>query len=339
MLNYLRTLWRPAVYHGTGRTGNFFEGWFFKVVDHASANIMAFIPGISLGDDPHAFLQILDGTTHHASYLRFPIEDFCAARHEMKIQIGQNSFSSQSLQVDIKTKHQQIKGRLDFSALKPWPIKLASPGAMGWYAFVPFMECFHGVVSFDHALAGALDIDGATIRFDGGRGYIEKDWGRSFPSAYIWIQSNHFQQPDISLMASIANIPWRGRSFRGFIIGLWIKNQFYRFTTYNGAKLHYLKLTDARLHLQTSYRNLVLKLEALRTEGGLLNAPYRNQMTTRIAETLRSRVAIELYMQQKNDRQIIFSGEGNPAGLDVNGRLDDIIDGETHLKLDSEIAS
>ncbi|MCK7537696.1 MAG: tocopherol cyclase family protein [Marinilabiliales bacterium] len=34
--------------------------------------------------------------------------------------------------------------------------------------------------------------------FSGGRGYIEKDWGHSFPSAYVWMQSNHFQLARIS---------------------------------------------------------------------------------------------------------------------------------------------
>ena len=39
------------------------------------------------------------------------------------------------------------------SALDGWPVKVTSPGAMGPYAFVPFMECYHGVVSMDHTPA------------------------------------------------------------------------------------------------------------------------------------------------------------------------------------------
>ncbi|WP_243392439.1 MULTISPECIES: tocopherol cyclase family protein [unclassified Mesotoga] len=30
------------------------------------------------------------------------------------------------------------------------------------------------------------------IDLTGGKGYIEKDWGRSLPDAWIWMQSNNF---------------------------------------------------------------------------------------------------------------------------------------------------
>ena len=52
---------------------------------------------------------------------------------------------------------------------------------MGWYGYLPTMECFHGILSIDHKLKGALSIDDKKISFNNGRGYIEKDWGRNFP--------------------------------------------------------------------------------------------------------------------------------------------------------------
>ncbi len=90
---------------------------------------------------------------------------------------------------------------------------------MGWYAFVPFMECYHAVIGFDHPLEGKININGNEIDFTGGRGYIEKDYGKSFPSYYIWMQSNHFETEEISVMASVAKIPWLGSSFDGFVVG------------------------------------------------------------------------------------------------------------------------
>ena len=46
---------------------------------------------------------------------------------------------------------------------------------MGPFAFVPFMECYHGIVSMDHIIQGELEIDGVNIDFSNGRGYLEKD--------------------------------------------------------------------------------------------------------------------------------------------------------------------
>ena len=43
------------------------------------------------------------------------------------------------------------------------------------------MECYHGIVSMDHTVNGLIEINNEKIDFSEGRGYIEKDWGRSFP--------------------------------------------------------------------------------------------------------------------------------------------------------------
>jgi hypothetical protein len=108
---------------------------------------------------------------------------------------------------------------------------------MGPYACVPFMECYQGIISMDHVINGELVIDGERIDFTNGRGYMEKDWGRSFPSAYFWMQSNHFSEAGISLKCSVAKIPWMRGSFVGFIAGVWLKDRLIRFTTYNQSKL------------------------------------------------------------------------------------------------------
>ena len=37
---------------------------------------------------------------------------------------------------------------------RSYPGTIFSPGIMGWYSFVPFMECKHGIVSINHDLTG-----------------------------------------------------------------------------------------------------------------------------------------------------------------------------------------
>jgi len=323
----LPQIWRPAGYHGqSARNHDFFEGWFFKFVDPSRAHIYAFIPGILLGSDPHSFIQILDGQTHQSDYIRFRVDQFWAASDRLDIQIGDNHFNERHCQLQIRSGQRTVFGRVEFGPLRPWPVKLWSPGAMGWYAIVPFMECFHGVISFDHPLSGTLTINDAPISFENGRGYIEKDWGRSFPSAYIWIQSNHFDQPGISLMASIANIPWFSRSFRGFIIALWLHNRMYRFATYTGAELDYVILRDDQVEILVKDRHFALRISAVRTSAGLLRAPYANRMLQRISESLNSSVSIELFQRSSQGERLIYRGTGEPAGLDVNGKLEEIID-------------
>ena len=102
---------------------------------------------------------------------------------------------------------------------------------MGWYAFIPFMECYHGVVSANHYTEGYANYKGQKINFNGGKGYIEKDRGISFPESWIWLQANTFADRDVSFFFSVAKIPWLGSSFPGFLCFVYINGNYYRFMT------------------------------------------------------------------------------------------------------------
>jgi len=320
-------IWRPAAYQGQNKKGNYFEGWFFKVVDAAQRNVFAFIPGIFIGKDPgesQAFIQVLDGIRNQSTYHRFPASDFRASTRELDILIGPNRFRGDFLELDIESPERTIRGRLEFGRLNPWPIKLFSPGIMGWYSFIPKMECYHGVLSFDHDIQGSISVNNRSLSFEGGKGYIEKDWGTSFPSAYVWVQSNHFEQPGISIVASVAKIPWRASSFRGFIIGLWMRGRLKRFATYTGAVLDFCRIGDTDVHIQVHDKNHLLDIKAERTEGSLLHAPYDFQMLEKVRETLSSRAHLKLAHLHNGIQEVVFQGTGQHAGLDVNGNVEEI---------------
>jgi tocopherol cyclase len=324
MFYSLRKIWHPEIYQGRTNKENYFEGWFFKIVDRSRENVLAIIPGIFRGNEPdqsHAFIQVLNGHTLHSHYHKFPLFEFHASENRLEIQIGPNLFSWNEMVLNLKSNSQAISGELNFSSLKPWPVFFTSPGAMGWYAFLPFMECYHGVLSFDHTLSGDLKIDGKQINFSGGRGYIEKDWGKSFPEAYVWIQSNHFKREGLSLMASVAKIPWLNGSFRGFLIGLFWNGELIRFTTYNGSQLNFLKISEQTVELEAQNKHYLLKISAVLKTGGKIYAPYRNQMLQRLSETLISEVSLELFQLKEHNGQPLLADRSITAGLDVYGKI------------------
>ena len=84
---------------------------------------------------------------------------------------------------------------------------------MGPFAYIPFMECNHGVLSMQSNLSGDLTINNETIDFTGGKAYIEKIGANHFLESYIWLQSNHFKDDSTSFMFSYAKIPFIGLSF------------------------------------------------------------------------------------------------------------------------------
>ncbi len=315
-LHRLRATWHPDEYHGWGRTRRYFEGWYFKVVSADERHALAFIPGISMqaNGERHCFVQVMDGKACRAQYHRFAVEEFRPAAGRFDVGVGRNRFSGEKIILDLPG----LSGEIRFGGVTPWPKMLGAPGIMGWYSFVPFMECFHGVVSLHHTLEGKLEIGNSEIDFTGGKGYTEKDWGRSFPRAYVWMQSNHFDTHDrASLLASVAHIPWLGSYFIGFISGFWLDGRLHRFATYTGAR-KFLRITGE--HVELIFKNPAseLRLLAQQAAGTALKSPISGEMTGKINESLQAQVQVEFL--EKGRR--VFEGTGRNAGLEVAGEVE-----------------
>jgi tocopherol cyclase len=283
----------------------------------------AVIPGIFRGLDTggadvrdEAFVQVLDGRTGRSWYHVFPVSSFRASSERFDVSVGANHFSPLGVELDLP----QLRGRIAYtSELEPWPVTWRSPGIMGWYGLVPFMECYHGVVSFGHGLRGSLEVEGSEQSFDAGRGYLEKDWGRAFPAGYVWMHSNHVDaDPGASLVASVAIIPWLRSSFRGFIVGLVHGGRLYRWATYNRSKETLLRIDDTHVRWSLEGPDGVLELSAERVRGGLLHAPLRTAMHQRVEETMDGRISIR---HRDPHGRVLLEGEGSCAGMEVFGDI------------------
>ncbi|OQA19734.1 MAG: hypothetical protein BWY63_01665 [Chloroflexi bacterium ADurb.Bin360] len=313
----------PERYHGHGKRSPFFEGWYFKLIDATEQQRHAIIPGVSLankGIGPHAFVQVFDGICGEAHYIVYPLSEFWAANDAFSLKIGPNCFTRDTISLDITDELLTARGELHFTGGAGWPITLTAPGIMGWYAWVPFMECYHGVLSFDHHIEGSLTVKGVTHDFTGGRGYIEKDWGQAFPSTWLWQQSNHFHEAHVSLSASIAIIPWLRSTFRGFIVGLWRDGTLYRFATYTGALTEKLEIGSNHVHWVLSDRLYRLEMHAQRAQATELRGPTIEDMDRRVPETLTGTVAVQLTARANGG--VIFKGLGRNAGMEAVGDLD-----------------
>jgi tocopherol cyclase len=321
IFNQLSTILHPEVFQGRNKKHTYFEGWYFKVVDASETKAYAIIPGIAMDEagNRHAFIQVLDGKKRLSQYHKFDVTSFDAARGIFKIAVGENHFSRDSLSLSLPG----LKGTLYFKDGIRWPSPWYSPGIMGPYSFVPFMECRHGIVSMDHTVSGRLEIENDTIDFNNGRGYIEKDWGRSFPSAYVWIQSNHFSTLGISLKVSVARIPWIGKSFTGFIAGLWIRDHLLRFTTYNRSSLQKLSIDSGRIELLLVNKKYCLEIVVFRDAATSLASPIHGFMDGRIEESMSSKM--EVTVTDTKSGRVIFRDSGRNAAVEVAGDINEIL--------------
>ena len=321
---YFNGILDPDRYHGFGKRGPFFEGWYFKLVNSSGDQRWTVIPGVYIGakpEDSHCFIQVLNGVSGKTHYINFPYDQFRSDESSFHTTIGANEFSAKRIHLEIGNDEILIEGDLIFNGLTPWPVTWLSPGIMGWFAWVPGMECYHGVVSLDHEIMGSLRINGQETDFSCGRGYIEKDWGKAMPKAWIWSQCNHFIKPNTSLSLSVAVIPWGPAVFDGFIVGLLLDGTLHRFATYTGARIEKKTVSENLVSLIFCDRKERLEIFAKRLGGGQLNAPTLTQMDRRILETLSAEIDVILSIREKGEWHKVFEDSGRYAGLEVVGDL------------------
>lgn len=317
---YIKKLIHPEFYQGHKKKKNYFEGWYYKVVSSDGLYTLAFIPGISKNlQDPHAFIQIFISeyqgiepklTTY---YVRYKIDQFKYGHDLFYVEIDQNFFSLDKLVVNLKHEGLDLKGTLSLSSLTPICRSLSQPNIMGFFGYFNFMECYHGVISMTHQLNGSLEFNGKVLNFTHGKGYIEKDWGRSFPRAYVWIQSNHFEDEQTSFMFSYADIPFMGLYFKGLIANLSYKGNEYRFATYNHTKVIHETVQAKKVHYILKKRNYLLDIEATSQTEILLASPKDGAMINQIKEGLSGTITIKFY----HKGVLLYEDIGHHAGIEI----------------------
>jgi hypothetical protein len=313
----------PMPYQGGSKRQKYFEGWYYKQVSEDEKNAISLIPGISLsGEDAHCFVQYIFSHTNaegkrsmQTGYCRYPAAEFLFRDEPFQLRIGNCLFSETEVHVDLSDAVRAVKGNFRLGSFTPIKKTILMPNIMGIFAYLPKMECRHGVISMMHPIRGSLSIDGTEIDFGNGKGYIEKDWGTSFPERYIWFQCCNFRNESAGIVFSAADIPLYGRTFWGFLCNLTVDQQEYRFATYNGSKLKMEQITGRDAVLTLESREAKLRLEANANDAQELASPQMGKMTGRIKEDPSGILKVRLTDQR--DR-LLYEDTGRMAGVELS---------------------
>ena len=227
---------------------NYFAGRYYKH-QKAGSTIAIILGNASSGE----FLQVI--TDHEV--LQYDSLDGCIVSNK-----------------GIQLYYPEIKGKLYYGPLRPLHSSI-----MGPFHYIP-MQCKHEIISMKHSLNGSLTMNKQHINFNGGTGYIEGDYGHSFPKEYLWLHCNDFKE-DLSIMVSVAHIPFLGRSFTGCICAITYGRKEYRLATYKGVRIR--ALTEKRLVLtQGKYR---LEIRLWPAKSHCLRSPKKGHMIGSIKES------------------------------------------------------
>ena len=309
----------PAYLQYQDHTKRYFEGWYFKCISQDRHHAIALIPGMAIDPDGqrHAFIQVINAESGQTWYFDYPFESFLAARDKLVIQVDTSLFQREGLALDIHHPTGSVTGQLRFSQIREFPVSWHTPSIMGPFQFVPGMECYHAVIHLSHRIDGQIHINGEVFDFDGGAGYLEKGYGRSFPQSYVWLQASHFGHGDASFIFSRARIPWLGREFPGFFAYFTdFQGNTARFATYNCSKL-----SDWQVDPDSGTCSGILKgpagqlkFSAQMVGGGTLRAPVDGSMHREIIESIRATVLVEL---TDHSGKRIYADRSTEAGMEI----------------------
>lgn len=260
----------------TDRTGPYFEGWYLKH-QNKRGQTLALIPAVHIDTAGRrsASLQII--TNRGSWWLEYPDGQFEVARKPFQVQIGPSGFSRRGISLHIEQEGLSLHGRLYYG-----PFSSLRSHIMGPFRLFEGMQCSHGVISMGHPLNGTLELNGETLDFSHGMGYIETDRGCSFPKTYLWTQCLWEDPEPGSLMLAAATVPLPIGSFTGCICAILFRGWEYRLATYRGAKIEAWSPSGAVIR-QEKYR---LETELLNAQGLPLRAPTDGRMTRTIHESL-----------------------------------------------------
>ena len=312
-MNKLQLIRNPIVFQGKKylkKNKNYFEGWYFK--NTSKNNNISFIPGININEsEKKAFIQII--TKENSYFINYDIEEFEYSNSPFYIKIGDNYFSEEKILLDINNSNIRIFGHINYSDYKNIETSFISPNIMGPFSYVPFMECNHAIIAMKCRVDGYININEEEIVFENNTGYIEKDWGVSFPKNYIWCQGNDFENSNAAFMLSIASIPLKIFSFKGIISSLIVDNKEYRFATYNNTKLIRYKIKNNLLDIVLKKGKYYLIIKSHYDDGLKLSAPVKGSMSKDIFESITSKITVTL----KKNNKVLFSNTSTNCGLEI----------------------
>jgi len=291
-------------FHGETKKNRFFEGWYIK--HQAEGNIIAFIPSIHINEkgQKSASLQVITNT---ASYSKdFPATAFSAAKGRFYCKLGDTIFSQKGISINTEFEGLTIRGKLFYDNFLPLESSI-----MGPFQYIPFLKCNHGILSLSHKLKGYLLLNEKKLDFTNGTGYIETDWGSSFPDSYLWTQCNWYDKGDCCIMLSIAHIPFPFKSFTGCICSIYYAGKEYRLATYLGVRI--LTYTKQKVVLVQGTNKLEIKV--LEQNPFPLKAPVNGSLKRSIQESAFGTVKYRF----SNNNQEIFTKISSNASFEYVG--------------------
>lgn len=186
-----------------GGDNSWFEWWYYKVVLPETGDSFFFLYGIVNPWDtsmstPNSGAYVSAGSFRHRQIIKqeYSVEQFMAAANKVEIIIGDQTATDSFIRGHLTDKDGDSVS-WDVTITKRW-----SSNAMGWPVYIPgITNIYWYPVQGDALFTGQINFKGQVYRLEDAPGYQDRNWGTSFPSWWMWLAANHFDDsPDTVLV-------------------------------------------------------------------------------------------------------------------------------------------
>jgi tocopherol cyclase len=198
---------KPTTLRGNLERNTYFEGWFQKIYSKEYNSSFVIIYGYATrnSEDTFGFIQILfPNNATEVSY--FNRNEFSCDQDHHIIRMGENTLTTEFIQINTN----DVNIRLNFLNNH---VTRTFKNSMGYNYFIPNLPCYHAVLNTGHLVSGEIKQKDKRFIIENELGYLEKNWGTSFPKTYYWLHALDPNDPQVSLLFSRAEIEWMGKKF------------------------------------------------------------------------------------------------------------------------------
>lgn len=271
-------------FHGVKGKKNSYEGWYFK---HQGKNhSLALIPSICTDESGKPSAQVQIVTEKKSWTVPISMCEFNSEEDQLSVRMDNSYFTERGCTLNIHVKGLDLTGRIEYDELM-----YLDKDIMGPFRFMPKMETRHGIVSLYHTLSGSIKINKETWDFNQGIGYVEMDWGTTFPKQYVWTHAAWKDTYENCIVAAAAQVPVLNFNFNGFIGCLLYQGQQVVIASYFGAKVK--EMSSEKIVVEQ--KQMRLEIELLDHHPVELLAPEQGKMVRKTTEHLRTSVQYRFF--------------------------------------------
>lgn len=190
----------------------------------------------------------------------------------------------------------------------------------GWLSFFPLFEPGWQVLLAHGRATGWIDWLGQRYTFTDAPAYGEKNWGRSFPLKWFWLNCNSFnEEPDLALTAAAGRrgAPWGIEEVGA--IGIHYRGRFYEFVPWN-AEISWQVEPWGHWQMQGRMDNLEVRVVGRSDRPGTpLRAPTATGLQFCCRDTMLGHISVQLRDLRSN--KLLLAATSLTGGLEVGGDI------------------